>query len=135
MPETEPTAETKKTSAKPAYPPLTPEQEKAAKGRYVWRYVYPGIVLAAIFVLPYETSLVAGIGMLPYAVATFLLSLKPSLALVCSMQSSRHEPLHAPVDEAEAARYRTDGKILAVFLLILTVIFFVLWYVRKSRAA
>ena len=128
MPETE-------QGGKKQYPALTPEQEKQANWRYVWRYIYPGIVLIAIFVLRYKTALVAGIGMFPYAVATYLLSLKPSLALVCSLQASRHEPLHVPETEEEKKRYRTDGKILAVFFFILTVVFFVLWLVQQSRAA
>lgn len=114
------------------YPALTPEQQKKAEWRYVWRYVYPGIVLIAIVLLPYETSLVACIGMLPYAIATYLLALKPSLVLVFALQSSKKEELHVPETEEEADRYRKDGKILAVFLGILTVGFFVLWLIRRG---
>lgn len=115
------------------YPKLTPEQEKKVNWSIVWRYVYPGFVLLSVFLLPYDTPLVAGIGMIPYAFVTFLLSLKPSLVFVFAMQKSKKVTLHVPENEEEAARYRADGKALSILLLVLTVVFFVIWFVRKSK--
>lgn len=116
------------------YPPLTEEQKKKAEWRYVWRYVYPGLVLIALFLLPYDTTLILGIGMTPYALATYLLALKPSLVLVFSMQSNRNEEMHVPVDEKETEKYRKDGKFLAAFIFILAAVAFVIWFVRRSKA-
>ena len=114
------------------YPPLTPEQQKIAEWRYVWRYMYPGFVLIALILLPFETSLVAFIGMIPYTLATYILSLKPSLVLVFSLQSSRKEELHVPETKEEEEKYRKDGKFLTVFLCILTIGFLVLWLIRRG---
>lgn len=119
---------------KKEYPALTAEQQKKAEWRYVWRYVYPGIVLIAIILLPYDTTVVAAIGMLPYALATYLLALKPSLVIVFALQSSRKEILHVPETEEETEKYRKDAKALAVFLAILAIGFFVLWLIRRKAA-
>lgn len=132
MPENERTQSSGRENKK--YPALTAAQQRQVRLGYCWRYVYPGLMLVAILVLPYETALVAGIGMIPYAAATWLLSLRPSPALVFSLQGSRHEPLHEPETEEEIKKYRVDGKILAVFLLVLAAVFFVLWIVRKNKA-
>ena len=117
---------------KKEYAPLTEKQKKIAEWRYAWRYVLPGLILLAAFLLPYDTSLVAGICMIPYALVTYLLALKPSLVLVFALQDSRKEVMHVPVDAAEEKKYRQDGKGVAIFLFILTLVFFVLWFFRKG---
>lgn len=114
------------------YPPLTEKERKIAELRYLWRYVLPGIMLLAVLLLPYDTSLVAGFAMIPYAIITFLLALKPSLLLVFALQDSKKEVLHVPVDEAEAKKYSADGKAVAIILAVLTLVFFALWYFRRG---
>ena len=125
---------TPKEPEKKEYAPLTPAQQKYVERKNLWRYGYPGLVLVALFLLPYDTPLIAWIGMLPYTIVTFLLARKPSLVIVFTLQQSRKEPPHLPETPEEEERYRKDGRALAIVLAVLTVAFFVLWLVRRSRA-
>lgn len=113
------------------YAPLTDEEKETMKYGTLWRYVYPGVLLVMLFFTNVNSNLLLGCGMLVYAVWTYLFSQKPFLGFVLTMQKTRRETPHVPVDEAEWKRYRQDGLIISVLIAVLAAVFLIIWFVKR----
>lgn len=121
-----------KEEEKKEYRPLTQEEKNTMNLGYVWRFVYPGVLLIYFLLSKVDINLYMGIALVPYAVFTYFYSRKPSLGFVLTLQKKRGETLHVPENEAEKKRYRTDGLVSAGVTLALAVVFFILWFIRHK---
>ena len=113
------------------YPPLTQKESKTAELSRAWRIVYPGIVLLAVFLVPVDTVLLAGLALIPYAAANLLLSLKPTLFMVFYLQRGQKTELHVPQNEKERQKYRTDGIALAALIFVCCLVMLAIWYFKR----